>query len=205
MEQAPKISEVGAGIQTPPNAARILSRLGLVENILHKSIALSRFSSRRYANDEELSSNPLNPEMPDKYGFPLSFIYRGDLQRVMLDAVEELGIEVRVAQKVVRVDEDFRAMVQIESGEWIVGDVVLAGDGIRSQIRAQIAAISGVKDRSIPTGDAAYRLLIPRKTIEDHPECMSILDGDVGIRWIGPGGHIMAYPICPRTDQTTGE
>lgn len=51
------------------------------------------------------------------------------------------------------------------------------------------------KLRPIPTGDAAYRVLIPRSKIEGDPKAIALLDGNIGMRWMGPGGHIMAYPI----------
>jgi salicylate hydroxylase len=51
------------------------------------------------------------------------------------------------------------------------------------------------KDRPYPTGDAAYRLLIPREKVQHDRELLAMLDQDVAMRYMGPGGHIMAYPL----------
>ena len=106
-----------------------------------------------------------------------------------------MKIDVRLNHRVVRIDPSFSARVQCSSGEWIDGDVVIAADGIKSSLRCQMASVGGVKDRSSPTGDAAYRVLIPREKLKDDPHTLKLLDSNVGMRWIGPQGHIMAYPI----------
>ena len=50
-------------------------------------------------------------------------------------------------------------------------------------------------NRPYPTGDSAYRLLIPRKKIQHDPELLAMLNQNVAMRYMGPGGHIMAYPL----------
>jgi salicylate hydroxylase len=50
-------------------------------------------------------------------------------------------------------------------------------------------------DQATPTGDAAYRILIPKEKLEQDKDALKLLREDVGVRWIGPGGHIMAYPV----------
>lgn len=80
---------------------------------------------------------------------------------------------------------------------WVAGDIVIAADGIKSVCRRQMALAGGYasKDRCYPTGDAAYRLLIPRERVQHEPELLAMLDQDVAMRYMGPGGHIMAYPL----------
>lgn len=63
LEQVHEIAEVGAGIQVAPNASRILGRLGLLEKVMEKSNLLEKNSLRRYANNAELGSAPLMPEV----------------------------------------------------------------------------------------------------------------------------------------------
>lgn len=45
------------------------------------------------------------------------------------------------------------------------------------------------------TGDAAYRITIPRAKLLNKPELLELIDGSISYRWMGPGGHIMVYPI----------
>lgn len=43
-----------------------------------------------------------------------------------------------------------------------------------------MAAEHGVKDRSISTGGAAYRVIIPRGKIQGDNRALELLDNDVG-------------------------
>jgi salicylate hydroxylase len=74
--------------------------------------------------------------------------------------------------------------VQLGNGEWIEGDVVVAADGIKSAIRAQIAAHHNHKDHSTPTGDSAYRIMIPEEKLEHDEYALKLLKADVGCRWM---------------------
>ena len=205
IEQSRQLIEVGAGIQIPPNAARVLDSLGIFDRIKEKAVVLNSIGVRRWANYEELTSIDIMPQILDRYGWPLSFIHRGDLQRILLGRVEELGIEMRLGQRVVEVGENFAPSIQLASGEWLLGDVIIAADGIKSRIRALMASKTGITDRSTPTGDAAFRLLIPRENLLPHPEALQLLDGNQMSRIIGPGGHIIIYPIRPLLSPTTGK
>ena len=48
---------------------------------------------------------------------------------------------------------------------------------------------------AIPTGDSAYRAVIPRADLEAHPDLMQLINANLGVRWMGPGSHLMTYPI----------
>ena len=61
LERVQEIAEVGAGIQVAPNAARILGRLGLLEEVMSKANVLEMNSLRRYADNEELGRAELMP------------------------------------------------------------------------------------------------------------------------------------------------
>lgn len=63
LERVHQIAEVGAGIQVAPNAARILGRLGLLSEVMEKANILDKNSLRRYANNEELGTAPLMPQV----------------------------------------------------------------------------------------------------------------------------------------------
>ncbi len=102
---------------------------------------------------------------------------------------------MRLDHKVVKADPEFRARVQVESGEWIEGDVVIAADGIKSDIRHQMYAHRSNEVQKSSTGDAVYRVIIPREKLQGNKRALELLDSNIGMRWMGPRGHIMAYPI----------
>jgi salicylate hydroxylase len=139
------------------------------------------------------------PAVGEEYGAPLFVIHRGDLQRILLDAARQSGCRILTSHTVTKVDESFSARVQVNNSEWLDGDLVIAADGIRSTVRSQMSEAYGHKSRAIPTGDAAYRLLIPQETMMHDEEAMDLLRQDAAQRWMGPGSHIMAYPVKSNT------
>lgn len=126
-------------------------------------------------------------------------IHRGDLQTILLDQVKQLHIPVYLNSEVIAVDPCFAARMQLRTKEWVSGDVVICADGIRSPVRAQIAAANGIREGSLPTGDAAYRVLIPKERLKNDAKALKLVSQNVGMRWMGPEGHIMAYPIKNNT------
>ena len=150
---------------------------------------------RRYTDDSELGPLTHAGSKSLEYGAPMLVIHRGDLQRVLLQAALGQNVDLRTRSKVARVEDDFRPSVQLASGEWISGDLVLGADGIHSLLRKKLASHFRVSDKIIPTGDSAYRVSIPRSALQEEPEILSHLDQGISTRWLGDGGHIMAYPI----------
>ena len=52
----------------------------------------------------------------------------------------------------------------------------------------------GLVDKARPTGDAAFRVMIPIDQMND-PELQAFASDPVGTRWMGPGRHVQGYPI----------
>ncbi|KAL4860928.1 hypothetical protein BDV12DRAFT_191414 [Aspergillus spectabilis] len=122
--------EVGAGIQIAPHASRILGRLGLLEKVKGKANVLEE---TRYGGRKDIQRPTV--------------IHRGDLQRILLDAVKAAGIDLRTSSRITGPDSSFEAKVQLEFGERVSGAVVIAADGVESSLRRQIASKNGVKDK----------------------------------------------------------
>ncbi|KAH0352181.1 FAD/NAD(P)-binding domain-containing protein, partial [Aureobasidium melanogenum] len=182
LERTNTIAEVGAGIQLAPNNMRILDRFGVLPEVLKYTTLLERTSIRRWKNNEELASAPLMPGVAKLYNSPISAIHRGDLQRTLLEHAKTDGYDIRVNSRVVKVDDNFEAGVQLKDGSWVRGDLVIAADGIKSNIRRQIAAHHKHVDRATPTGDAAYRILIPRERMQRDPETLDMIFQNAAIR-----------------------
>lgn len=172
LEQVSEIAEVGAGIQMAPNNTRILGRFGCLEDIMKQTTLLEKNSLRRWKDNEELGTAPLMPQIGQRYHAPLGVIHRGDLQRILLEHAKKDRVDIQTGHHVAKADGNFEARVQLANGKWIEGDVVIAADGIKSGIRHQIASAHNHVDKSMPTGDAAYRILIPKEKME-HDERVS--------------------------------
>lgn len=74
-------------------------------------------------------------------------------------------------------------------------DIILAADGIKSNIRPQILQELNIDARIIDTNQAAYRIMLKREDMEKDPEMLKLIDGDRVTRWIGENRHIIAYPV----------
>ncbi|EEP75424.1 conserved hypothetical protein [Uncinocarpus reesii 1704] len=199
LEQAAALSEVGAGIQLAPNATRILKKFGLLDPILEYANFPSGTIVRRYDNDEEIGPRGHTLSHLSRFQAPMLVIHRSDLQRVLVQTALEAEVNLRTGVKVENIDPHFAAVVTLTSGEKVEGDVLVGADGIKSLTRAKMALFFGIQDEICPTGDAAYRAAIPRAKLASHPNLLLELDQRLSTRWIGPHGHIMAYPIRGNT------
>ncbi|KAF3924558.1 hypothetical protein ABW21_db0208642 [Orbilia brochopaga] len=194
-EAVPEIKDVGAGIQVAPNASRILERFGVLEELKKDGIMLQTLSLRRWKDDAEIGRAGLMPAVGNKYNAPLMVAHRADLLRAMLNRARALGVVIRTGSNITAIAKDFSPKVQLSTGEWISGDVVIAADGVKSFVREEIAKRKGYQDGTMSTGDAAYRILIDEERMRGDEKALGLLRGVTGCRWMGPGGHIMAYPL----------
>ena len=78
-------------------------------------------------------------------------------------------------------------------------DVLIGADGIKSAVRSDLLACSGNSISAQDTGQAAYRILLPREKMKGDAEMMDLLDSNQVTRWIGEKRHWIAYPIASRT------
>ena len=73
----------------------------------------------------------------------------------------------------------------LEDGHQITGDALLGADGVHSQIRR---SLFGTGDPQF-SGLIAWRGVIPMSALPSRMARM------VGTNWVGPGGHVVHYPL----------
>jgi salicylate hydroxylase len=95
----------------------------------------------------------------------------------------------RLNSKVMAVDP-LRPSVTLESGETIIADLVIGADGVKSFVREFIV---GRPDKPVPSGDAAYRAIIPTWKMLEDPDLKELVDFPEMTMWIGPHKHMVAY------------
>jgi len=155
-EQAPALSEVGAGIQLAPNCTRILRRLGLLPAIAGVAVRPSAFEFRRWDDNRVLSETPLGDTIEQAFGAPYYHVHRADLITILVQALPPDRIHlahrcVGVAEKGERVEVGFA------DGSTLEADLVVGADGIHSEVRR---ALLGPEEPRF-TGNVAYRGLVP--------------------------------------------
>lgn len=198
LEQAAQLGEVGAGIQTAPNASRVLLGLGLrrkLEAIRTEPLDQVR---RRWQDGSVIGLTQLGEFCKREYNAPYWHYHRADLHKVLLDACldpEGAGpvVQVHTGAKVVEIDQSdpARPVAVTGAGERHESDVLVGADGIRSGVRDAL----GMPDTLLFSGEMAYRVLIPGDKIAADPATRWLVDRFQSTIWYGPDRHLVHYMI----------
>ncbi|ANY07865.1 FAD-dependent monooxygenase [Pseudonocardia sp. HH130630-07] len=198
LETAPQLGEVGAGIQTAPNASRVLVGLGLRPAMERIHTAPQDQVRRRWADGAVIAQLPLGRSVVDAYGAPYWHYHRADLHRILLDACTDPDgpgpvVAVHTGAEVVGLDGTGtdRPVAVTARGDRFAGDVLVGADGIRSRVRD----LAGFDDTLVFSGEMAYRALIPGDLIAADPATRFLLDRYHSTIWYGPGRHLVHYVI----------
>lgn len=181
-EQAPALSEVGAGIQVSPNASRVLHGLGLADPLARHAVRPLAWHQRRWDDGETLLRTPLGESVEAAFGFPHYQIHRGDLLGALAGAVptERVHLEHRLTGLRDRGD---RVEARFANGVRAEVDLLVGADGIHSVTRTLLFGPGHPRF----TGCAAYRGLVPA----DRLRALALeVTSQV---WMGPGRHFVHY------------
>ena len=185
LERAAAFGEVGAGLQIGPNAARILQRWGLLDELLAHGVTPGNLVLKDAVSGAELTRQDLGEEFRNRYGAPYLVVHRSDLHRILLQACEQAGVVLHtnhlVDDVVTSVDA---ATVGCTNGATFHSDIVIAADGLNSRLRQRI-----VGDATVPSGYVAYRGTFPISEVPDASELNDV------IAWLGPQCHFVQYPL----------
>jgi salicylate hydroxylase len=186
-EQAATLGDVGAGLQLSPNATRCLHALGL-EAALARVASVPRGKQvRLWSTGQRWKLFDLGETALADYGFPYLMFHRADLHRVLVDAVRSLQADcIHLGARCEGFVQDAAGVrLSLADGRRIDCDVLVAADGVHSALRRQL----GHDDQPEFTGCAAWRGLIPGARLPER------LREPVGTNWIGPGAHVITYPV----------
>jgi len=196
LEKVTELSEVGAGIQLPPNATRVMDSFGLMGRLFEAGCSAKEANFvLRWQDGRQLGQRPGGDWALQKFGHHWHVMHRADYQRVLVEEAMRLGAEIRLGQDVVGVDcEEAYPVVRLANGEEILGDVVVGADGLRSVVRTSIL---GFVKEPTESGDLAYRVTIPRELLinEDEPLIRSIVKAKTNAIWWGQNMHVVLYGV----------
>ncbi|HYX65270.1 MAG TPA: FAD-dependent monooxygenase [Burkholderiales bacterium] len=185
-EQARELKEVGAGVQLAANGTRVLHALGLGEELKALSCEAQGKEIRHWQTGETWKLFDLGPASIERYGFPYFTVYRPDLLDVLARAVRRLKPDaIHLGARCAGLEQDASAVaLKLQDGA-ISGDALIGADGVHSAVRQ---ALFGA-DRPAFTGVIAWRGIVPMERLPKHMARM------VGSNWVGPGGHVVHYPL----------
>jgi salicylate hydroxylase len=187
IEQARELAEIGAGVQISANGAHALFSLGLEPALKQVWCEPAGKEIRLWSTGETWKLFDLGAVSRERYGAPYFMIHRADLHRILLNAVTAAAPDaITLGARVTGFEQDASGVtILCENGTRFQGDALIGADGVHSRIRN---ALFGEMPAQF-TGLMIWRGLVP---MEKLPERMRRL---VGTNWVGPGGHVVHYPV----------
>ena len=184
-EQADELREVGAGIQISANGSRVLAALGVLEELKALACEAAGKEIRLWNSGRTWKLFDLGEQSVERYGFPYLTVYRPDLIDVLARAVRrEKEDAIRLGWKCSGLALDSPVKLFFEERERQF-DVVVGADGVHSKVRE---ALFGPDDARF-TGIVAWRGTVPMERLPAR------MNRRVGTNWVGPGGHVVHYPV----------
>ena len=185
-EQAPELKEVGAGVQLSANGTRVLYELGIGEELKALSCEAAGKEIRLWNSGETWKLFDLGQVSVERYGYPYFTVYRPDLLDVLATAVRRLKPDaIRLGARCTGLTQTGGKIRLALESQTIEGDALVGADGVHSRLRQ---ALFG-EDKPQFTGIIAWRGIVP---MEKLPPRMA---RRVGVNWVGPGGHVVHYPL----------
>ena len=186
-EQAAALKEVGAGLQLSANGTRVLYGLGLEQALSAIAREPEGKEVRIWSSGETRSLFDLGVVSKQRYGFPYLMVHRADLHRVLAEALEAAQPgAIQLNHRLVGVD-DIAGPVQARfaDGTECTGLALIGADGVHSALRGLMFG----DDQPVYTGCVAWRGLARAENLP------ASLTRNVGTNWIGPGAHVVQYPV----------
>jgi len=186
-EQAPELKELGAGLQLAANGTRALFALGVGEELKGLSCEAEGKEIRLWNSGERWKLHDLGKVSVERYGHPYLTVYRPDLLGVLERAVRrEKPGAIHLGAKCVGFEQTREAVsVRLEDGGAVEADALIGADGVHSRVRQGLFG----PDKPEFTGVVAWRGIVPMEALPRHMARM------VGSNWVGPGGHVVHYPL----------
>jgi salicylate hydroxylase len=179
-EQAPALGEIGAGVYLTPNSVRHLQRVGL-GGAVAKWGALVGPKSYYFRHD----GSPIAPvQVTDASGWNATYgMHRADIVDFL--AANLPGHIVHTGHRAVGFEQNGnKARIRFAHGATAEADVVVAADGIHSELRPYVFPPS----KPVFHGTISYRGLVTRERLPDWPM-------DRWQMWAGPSKHFLVFPV----------
>ncbi|MEO6409413.1 MAG: FAD-dependent monooxygenase [Burkholderiaceae bacterium] len=179
-EQASALGEVGAGVFVTPNAVRHLERVGLGPAV-EKWGARVGTGSCYFRHDGTAIASV---QVTDATGWNATFgMHRADF--VDLLAANLPSGTIHTSHRAVGFEQNGdQACVKFANGASAEADVVVAADGIHSDLRPFVFPPS----KPVFHGTICYRGLVPRERLPGWPI-------DRWQMWVGPSRHFLVFPV----------
>ena len=180
-EQAPALSEIGAGLNLSPNAMKVFRALGIESQMMAIAFEAESQVIRSWRTGRVISYIS-RKGLAHQFGAPYITVHRADLLDVLARNLK--SVPVHLSARCVGVESDDRsARAKFADGSAIEADVIVGADGLHSAVRTSLFGAEAPHF----TGCICYRGLVPRDQIPPD------LYNKIGTMWMGPHGHVVHY------------
>lgn len=187
LEKASKLSDVGAGIQIPPNAMKVFEALG-IENLIEQNCFKPQYiESRMGVSGSSIFTIPLADSAIERWGSPYYHIHRADYISALKSALSKyanselmLGCEVKEYSQ-----NENEVTVELVDGRQFTADALIGADGIHSPIRKIMIG----NEKPVFTGNIAWRAVVPISKLSNNAPAPS------ACVWFGAGRHCVTYRL----------
>lgn len=187
LEKAPKLGEIGAGIQLGPNAFHAFDHMGIGEAARRTAVYVDSLRLMDAMTDSEIARVPLGDAFRARFGNPYAVVHRGDLHGVLVAACAAHDlITLDTSCEVTGYEQDGAGVEAVLSdGTRIAGAALIGADGLWSNIRKKVVGDGAPR----VSGHTTYRSVIP---VDEMPEDIR---WNAPTLWAGPKCHIVHYPL----------
>jgi salicylate hydroxylase len=186
-EAAAALGEIGAAVNSSPQAVKALRAIGVGEQVAAVGYASPGIQTRNMQTGEFLEFND-RFKAAERYGAPYYSFHRADLLDALATGLDRSAIHLghRLAAIEERGDG---VMLAFDNGARVEAEYVIAADGVRSVVRQ---ALYGA-DNPTYTGQMVWRALLNGSDVS-----ADVLEPSGHVQWVGPGCHLLAYYIRNR-------
>jgi salicylate hydroxylase len=183
-EQTAELREVGAAVALSANGTRVFEQAGLVARLVAHGAEVAALVWRDGRDGRLVGRHPVGAAYRERFGAPYLGIHRADLQAVLSSAA---GVErIHLSKKLVDIDDSGAcAVLRFDDGSRAEADLVVGADGARSIVRRWMLGY----DDALYSGCSGFRGIVPMAALPSLPDPMALQF------WMGPGGHLLHYPM----------
>lgn len=186
LEQAPKIGEIGAGIQLGPNAFHAFDALGIGDKARALAVYTDYMVMHDAVDEYQVGKIETGEAFRKRFANPYAVIHRADMHLSLFEGAQASGrVEFLTSTRAERIAQDEHGVtVYDQNGKTYQGVALIGADGVKSVVREQY-----VGDPARVTGHVVYRAVVDKK---DFPED---LHWNASSLWVGPHCHLVHYPL----------
>ncbi len=181
-EAAPMLGEIGAGVNTSPQANKALIAIGLGDKIAAVGWSAPGAYTRNMETGEFLEFAD-RAKTSAKYGAPYYTFHRADLLDALASGLDPVTIHLGHRLSAIE-DRGAAVTVTFTNGVTVEADMVIAADGVRSVVRQ---ALYG-DDNPTYTGQMVWRALLKGSDVPKE-----VMEPTGYVQWVGSGRHLNAY------------